>query len=261
MEIGFVQFSPRFGEKEKNIKKVMELIGEDRADLIVLPELFTTGYLFLDKVETGKYAESVSNSHTIDVFHNLSKEKNAVIVGGFAEKDGEKIYNSQFVIYEEKVAIYRKAHLFYKEKFLFDKSNSKYVIFDTGGAKLGLMICFDWMFPEMMRTLALHGADIICHSANLVMPYCQKAMITRALENRVYIITANRTGMDKRGEYEVRFTGKSQIVSPDGNIILSADETDEIFKKIDIDEALARDKRINEMNDLFSDRRTDLYKL
>ncbi|NIA22951.1 MAG: hypothetical protein GWP03_02135 [Proteobacteria bacterium] len=261
MEVGFVQFSPKFGEKKENIDRVIELIGKERADLIILPELFTTGYLFLNKNEAKKYAESVKDSQMINTFRNISEKKNAVIVGGFAERDGDKVYNSQFAIYRNQLAIYRKAHLFYKEKSIFDQSEAKYVIFNVKGAKLGLMVCFDWMFPEMMRTLALNGAEIICHSANLVMPYCQKAMVTRALENRVYIITANRTGSNKRGKEEIRFTGKSQIVSPNGDIILSANKTEEVFLKIDIDETLARDKHINEINDLFKDRRTDLYKL
>jgi len=75
-----------------------------------------------------------------------------------------------------------------------------------------MMICFDWFFPESARTLALKGAQLILHPSNLVMPYCQDAMITRSIENRVFSITSNRIG--REGGYN--FTGKSQIVSFDG---------------------------------------------
>ena len=261
MEVGFVQFAPSFGEVQRNTDRVLEIIGDERADLIVLPELFSTGYLFLNREEALKYAEPAGSSKTIDLFQNESKKKDTVFIGGFIERDGDKVYNSQFAVYKDNLAIYRKAHLFYKEKLIFNQSESKYVIFNVNNVKLGLMICFDWVFPEMMRTLALHGTDIVCHSANLVMPYCQKAMITRAIENRVFIVTANRTGYDKRGGEEYHFTGKSQIVAPGGELILSADGESEVFLKTEIDEKLAKDKHINEMNDLFEDRRTDLYEL
>ena len=90
------------------------------------------------------------------------------------------------------------------------------------------MICFDWFFPETARSLALLGADIIAHPANLVLPYCQKAMITRCLENRVFAVTANRIGQEKRGEDDFQFTGASQIISYDGKVLSSA-PNDKIF--------------------------------
>jgi predicted amidohydrolase len=83
--------------------------------------------------------------------------------------------------------------------------------------KVGMMICFDWIFPESARTLALKGAQIIAHPSNLVLSYCQQAMFTRAVENRVFTITANRTGTEINGDKELYFTGKSVIVDTKGN--------------------------------------------
>jgi len=261
MEVGFIQFAPKFGNSEYNTQKVLHLLGIDRADIIVLPELFTTGYLFKDRKELERLSENVNYSVTISKFKELSKEKNAIFIGGFPEKSGDNIYNSQFLVDGDKIFIYRKNHLFYEEKKIFEKGNSNLPIYDNGIVKIGLMICFDWIFPEMMRSLALAGADIICHSANLVMPFCQDAMITRAIENRIYIITANRTGKDERGGKSYLFTGRSQIVAPGGDIILSTGKDNETFLKIDIDPKKSRDKNINNSNNLFEDRRTDRYKL
>ena len=136
---------------------------------------------------------------------------------GFAEKDKDKLYNSAVLVNpNQEFFVYRKTHLFYEEKLIFDKGNTGFEVFVAkGGVKVGIIICFDWIFPEAVRTLALKNADIICQTANLVMPYCQTAMITRALENRIYCLTANRIGKEK----DVFFTGESQIVSYNGQII------------------------------------------
>ena len=113
------------------------------------------------------------------------------------------------------VLVYRKAHLFDREKLVFDVARPKFEVVRAQCA-LGVMICFDWFFPEVTRILALDGAQVICQPANLVLPWCQDAMRTRSIENRVFSVTANRIGMEKRGNISLTFTGKSQIVSPNG---------------------------------------------
>jgi len=121
------------------------------------------------------------------------------------------------------------------------------------------MICFDWIFPEAARVLALKGAEVICHPANLVLPWCQRAMVTRSIENRVFIVTANRIGGEKREGRELKFTGGSQITSPVGELLCQASEEGEEVGVVDIDPSIAKDKAITEENDLFSDRRPELY--
>jgi len=124
---------------------------------------------------------------------------------------------------------------------------------------VGMMICFDWIFPEVVRILALEGAEIICQPANLVLPWCQRAMVTRAIENRIFIVTANRIGREKRGERELKFTGGSQITGHEGELLLQASLEGEEVGIVDLDPSIARDKAITQENDLFSDRRPDLY--
>jgi predicted amidohydrolase len=111
----------------------------------------------------------------------------------------------------------------------------------------------------MARLLALEGADLIAHPANLVHPFCQDAMITRSLENRVFSVTSSRTGEEHAAGRTIRFAGRSQIVSPRGARLAQADATEECVRTAEIDVAEARDKRVTERNDLFLDRRPDLY--
>ena len=124
-----------------------------------------------------------------------------------------------------------------------------------------MMICFDWIFPEIARTLALKGADILCHSTNLVLPFCQDAMVTRCIENRVFALTANRVGTERRAGQELTFTGRSQVVTPRGEILTRADVVGEGVFIIEIDPLLARNKAITDVNDVLGDRRPELYEL
>ncbi len=262
LTIGFLQFKPEFGKIKENTDFIISELEKHKFDIAVLPELCSTGYLFEDKNQALSLAEN-TEGYFIQSLLKLAKEKECLIAGGFAEKDGDKVYNSQVLVSEKGIlSIYRKAHLFYKEKEVFEAGNTPFKAVDTGkGFKVGLMICFDWIFPEAMRSLALDGAEIILHSANLVLPYCQKAMFARSIENRVFIITANRFGKEKTSKGEVvEFTGKSQIINPNGEVLLSVGKEITGFFKVEIDLSLTK-KNLNPLNHLFKDRRTDLYNL
>ncbi|BBB33135.1 carbon-nitrogen family hydrolase [Thermotomaculum hydrothermale] len=262
LKVGFLQFKPEFGKIKENTDFIVSELKKHKFDIAVLPELCSTGYLFENTKQANELAED-ENGYFVKSLLSLAREKNCLIAGGFCEKGKDKPFNSQVLVSEKGiVSIYRKAHLFYKEKEIFERGDTPFNAVDTGkGYKVGLMICFDWIFPEAMRSLALDGAKVILHSANLVLPYCQRAMFARSLENRVFIITANRFGKEKnkKGE-EIEFTGKSQIISPNGEVVLTVGrETTGLFSvEIDLKET---DKNLNPLNNLFSDRRTDLYKI
>ncbi|MFX1356109.1 MAG: nitrilase-related carbon-nitrogen hydrolase [Promethearchaeota archaeon] len=259
MKIGYVQTSPIFGEKNKNFEQVEDLVSNIKADLIVLPELFATGYTFISKEEAYTLGEDL-NGETAEFLKILAKKTGAVIVAGFIEKNEGEIFNSAMIVsnrglYES----YRKLHLYFKEKLWFKPGNRKFHLVELKGMKIGIMICFDWIFPESARTLALLGADIIAHPANLVLPYCQNAMITRCLENRVYAVTANRIGSETRGSDSFTFTGRSQITSYNGEILSSAPANEIFAEFIEIDIKRPRNKNLNEYNNLFDDRRSNYY--
>jgi predicted amidohydrolase len=263
MKIGFIQSSPKFGEVDRNVTLALRNIRRLDADLIVLPELFNTGYRFRSKSEALSLAEPVPNGPTTERLIEAAKEENLFIVAGLAEKARGRVYNSSVLIGPGGlISLYRKAHLYSTEKRLFTPGNTPFEVHDIGKARVGMMICFDWLFPEAARTLALKGADIICHPSNLVLPYCPQAMITRCLENRVFAITANRVGTEARvGKERLRFIGKSQIVSPTGEVLVRASSSRCASMVVTIEPKAAREKRINPKNDLFGDRRRGLYSL
>jgi predicted amidohydrolase len=132
-------------------------------------------------------------------------------------------------------------------------------VFDLPFGKEGIMICFDWFFPEAARTLALHGADIIAHPSNLVMPYCPDAMVTRCLENRVFSATANRIGKEDRGGNALTYIGTSEIVSPRGEILNRLSTNESGVGVVEIDLSLARNKALNEYNNIMTDRKPPFY--
>ena len=185
------------------------------------------------------------------------------MTAGIAEQDENRVYNSAVVIGPNGyLGKYRKIHLFGTEKNCFDQGNLPLKVFDIGSARVGVMICFDWRFPETARTLALSGADLIAHPSNLVLPHCPQAIITRCLENRVFAATANRVGTEERiPGNPLNFIGQSQVVDPDGNILCRASETKEETKVVEIDIGKSRNKSINSGDNLFADRRPDLYRL
>jgi len=261
LRVGFYQFRPLFGKVNQNLKKVIQQLNRTSADLLVLPELAFTGYHFRDRAELEPMAEEVISSKTIAALTEVCAKKDMYIVSGFAEKDGEEIYNSAILVGPQGlIHAYRKIQLFYREKEMFTPGNIPLQVHDIKGTKVGMMICFDWIFPEITRILALQGAEIICHPTNLVLSYCQQAMLTRCIENGVFAITTNRYGADKRPHGTLRFTGKSQIVGPKGDLLFRAPLNRDTLQVIEINPAESRDKNMTELNHLFNDRRPEMYK-
>ncbi len=262
MKIGFIQFEVLFGEKERNLNKVFQLIEMYKADLWVVPELFNTGYLFSSQDELNRLAEEIPDGETTQFLVSLAKKFDTHIVAGIAERMENHYYNSAVYINRNGFkGLYRKIHLFDREKFWFKAGDLPFQVWDIGIAKIGIMICFDWIFPEAARTLALKGAEIICHPSNLVLPYCQNAMVTRCLENHVFAITANRIGTEQRGEQKLIFTGGSQITGIKGEIIHRASTDNEEVRVVEIDPHQAQNKHVTPNNHIFQDRRPEMYKL
>ncbi|MBL7961126.1 acyltransferase, partial [bacterium] len=240
LRIGYYQFRPAFGQKKKNLVKVINALHEATSDLIVLPELPFTGYYFRDRQEAAQLSEDPSASAIVESLTALCKERKFYIVTGFAEKKLDKCFNSALLIGPKGLMhTYRKLHLFNEEKNWFDPGDIALQVQTVRGVKIGMMVCFDWIFPEVMRTLVLQGAQVICHPSNLVMNYCQDAMRTRCLENMVYSVTANRFGSDKRTHGELKFTGQSQITAPKGIVIHRAPPQRETLFITEIDPDIA----------------------
>jgi 5-aminopentanamidase len=262
MKAAFYQFDPVFGEREKNIAKVVAAAQGADTDLLVLPELFATGYQFISRDEVVGLSEPVPEGYTTRAIAGLSRSKGIYIVAGLAEKDGERLFNSAILTGPEGfIGVYRKTHLFFEEKLWFLPGDTGFRVFDTPLGRIGVMICFDWIFPESMRTLALMGAEVVTHPANLVLPHCPSAMPVRCLESRVWAVTANRIGVEQRKEGQaLTFIGSSQITAPDGTICVRAPDNEESLMVLDVDPRKARDKSLNPYNDVLMDRRPAMYK-
>ncbi|MFO7897379.1 MAG: nitrilase-related carbon-nitrogen hydrolase [Candidatus Cloacimonadales bacterium] len=259
--VGVAQFEPQLLQVQKNLEQMGKMLQNIEADLVVFPELASSGYVFGSKAEVEQVAEDAQSGPTASYFRQLAQQHNCSLVVGFPEKSGNKIYNSSLLVNPNgEIFVYRKLHLFYEEKQFFSPGDKGFLVFPAkAGVKIGMMVCFDWIFPESARTLALLGAQIIAHPANLVLPWCQQAMITRSLENRVFSITANRTGTESNGQRQQIFTGLSQILSPKGEIYCRLNETENKITTAEIDPNQANDKAVTEFNDAFGDRRPEFY--
>jgi predicted amidohydrolase len=259
--IALVQFKPLRKNVAANIKKIERLLEGISADLIVLPELANTGYLYESPAHLMPYAEPVDgNGPFLSSLIRLSAQTNGAIVSGYAELDGNLLFNSAAAVSANGVIEnYRKIHLYADEKVLFQPGNHGFKVFSWQKTMIGMMICFDWIFPEAARSLALAGAQIIAHPANLVLPYCQNAMITRSLENKIFTITSNRIGQEMLKQSKLRFTGASQITHPVGTILYRGPKNKETVHVMTINPEEAQDKGISAKNDLFTDRRPKFY--
>ena len=262
MRAGFYQFNPQFGRKKENISKVMAAVQGTDMDLLVLPEFFATGYQFVSKDEVAELSESIPEGDTTGMLVELSREKGFFIVAGLPEREGDRFFNSAvFTGPDGFMGVYRKTHLFFEETLYFTPGDRGFKVWETAIGRIGIMICFDWFFPESMRSLALAGVEVVAHPANLVLPFCPDAMPVRCLENMLYAVTANRTGTEQRKDGQsLTFIGKSEIVSPKGDILIRAPEDEEALMVLDIDPLSARDKGLNPYNSILQDRRPEQYR-
>ncbi|UCE60734.1 MAG: hypothetical protein JSU63_03080 [Phycisphaerales bacterium] len=258
-KIGYVQLAPVLGDSSPTIGIIDGLADEfQEADLVVLPELCNSGYNFTSIDQARATAEDAQNGPFVQYLHSLCIKHNQHIVAGINElaEDG-KPYNTAVLLGPNgHIGKYRKLHLFLNEKDIFAPGNLGLPVFDLGFCKLGMLICFDWIFPETWRALTLKGADIVCHPANLVIPgLCQRAIPVHALMNRIFIVTANRVGQ----EGDLTFTGLSTMANPKGEVLCQAPETGNHVAVVDVDIALAHDKMITPRNHVIADRRPEEY--
>lgn len=261
MKIWLAQIKPLFLNIEKNFLNSIKIINKIDKGIILFPELYLSGYNFSSIKEIDKIALNIYNDYFKE-YIKITKEKDIAISGGFAERDKNKFFNSAFFIANGNIVnIYRKTHLFNREKMFFEKGDTGFNVFEYKKFKIGIMICFDWYFPESARTLSLKGAQLILHPSNLVLPYCQKALFARALENKVFIACCNRIGKEKGIENNItlNFKGNSCLVSPAGKYLLKLPKNKVSIKSCQINPDEALNKNITPLNNFLEDRRKEFY--
>lgn len=266
VRIASAQLAPRVGDAEGNRRLARAAVREaiaSGAHVVLLPELVTSGYVF----ESAEEARSLAL--TADELSDWAEEAargEAVVVGGFAElgEDGG-VYNSAAVFGPDGLlAVYRKTHLWDREKLCFEPGGEPPPVVETPFGKIGVAVCYDLYFPELMRGLALSGADLIALPANL--PLFSRPDGERPVEialaqatahvSKVWVAVCDRTGPE-RG---VLWTGASCIVDPDGWLAAGPVEGyGEGILYADCDLDRARDKAWGERNDVRGDLRPELY--
>lgn len=266
MRIGYVQFTPAFGAVERNRDTVCERVAAAEADLLVLPELALSGYQIRDREEALGLSEPADGPTARALASICRTGGGRHVVVGFAERAGDVAYNAALVVGPDGLlGTYRKTHLFADEPDWSAPGDTGFRVWDVplpGGDtyRLGVMVCFDWAPPEAARTLAVLGADVVAHPSNLVLAHCQRAMPVRALENRVFTVTANRCGEEARTERTLRFTGRSLIAAPTGDVLAEGPVAGDHTAVVEIDPAQARDKWMTPRNHVIRDRRPEFYR-
>ena len=260
VSIGYLQCAPALGNVNETIGHIDALIrSAEGADILVLPELCNSGYNFVSYDQAQETSEEIENSIFVRYLESQCMQFKIHIVSGFNERDHNDLYNSAILVGPDGyIGTYRKLHLFMNEKDYFKPGNRGLPVFNIGTCTIGMLVCFDWIFPEAWRILALKGADIICHPSNLVLPgLAQRAIPIHALINRIFIVTANRIGAER----DLTFTGLSIIADPQGDILDQASQKDAELGIQTIDIAMARNKMITQRNDVLGDRKPEHYSL
>jgi predicted amidohydrolase len=270
VRVACLQMEPIVGEKDRNVKNSLEMIGkaaDNGARLLVLPELCNSGYVFNSREEAFALAEAIPEGPTTQAWMKVAKERGLYIVAGIAEREDDSLYNSAVVVGPEGyIGTFRKVHLWNEENLYFEPGNLGFPVFNTPIGRIGTFICYDGWFPESYRLCALQGADIVCIPTNWVPIPGQdpkrEAMANilvmgSAHSNSVFVAAADRVGTE-RGQ---PFVGQSLIASYTGWPVAGpASAKDEEIIYADVNLADARRKRNwNEYNQVLRDRRSDVY--
>ena len=261
-----MQLAPVFGDVSRNRALAADAIraaAADRAELVVLPELCTTGYAFQDESQARELGEPADGC-TVSEWRELSAELGIAIVAGFCElgEDGAPRNSAALVTSDGRARVYRKTHLWDREQLIFKAGTGCPPVLDTGSFRLGIAICYDAFFPEVMRGLALAGADVIAVPMNSPvtgpatepLPNEIVLALAAASVNRVFVVQADRAGAE-RG---IEWAQASVICDPSGHL-LAGPVRGAAMLRATCDLAAARDKSLGVRNDVLADRRPELY--
>ena len=251
-------------ENRNTMKAGLQAIVAKGAQIVVLPELASSGYVFADRAELASLAET-RDGPAITEWANFAESFGLTVVAGFAEAAGDAIYNSAAVVDPTGLrGVYRKAHLWDSENAVFDRGDDLPLVVDTAHGRIGVMICYDVEFPEWVRAVALAGADLLCAPVNwplLPRPEGERPTeMVRALAgagmNRMPIAVCDRVGVERGQDW----IGGSVIIDADGYPVAMAEFGKPGIITADLDLTESRVKRINSNNDVHGDRRVDLYR-
>ncbi|GKU82285.1 carbon-nitrogen family hydrolase [Niallia sp. NCCP-28] len=259
LTISIIQMDIAFGEPQKNFlmaeQQISEACSRERIDIIVLPELWTTGY---DLTRLDEIADNDAEN-TIAFLKRMAVSYNVHLVGGsVANKNKDGIFNTLIIVNNkgELVHSYNKLHLFQlMDEHLYLQGGSEEGLFSLANHQFAGMICYDIRFPEWIRAHTTKGAEAIFVVAEWPLPrlaHWKSLLIARAIENQCYVIACNRAGSDPNNI----FAGHSMIIDPWGEIIVEANEdTSIIYGTIDMNKV----KEVRKTIPIFADRKPEFY--
>lgn len=266
--IAAAQIDSKLGKIEMNLARLMGRAGEavgNGAQLVVFPECALTGYQFESREEALDAAQDIPGPVT-QAMSLLCAELQAYVIFGMLELHDRRLFNTAVMTGPGGIVFkYHKNHIPFQgvDRFV-DKGDVPFHLCKAGDLNIGLEICYDIFFPESARVHSLLGADLICLPTNFATPgVVERAgyiINTRAIENKVYVLSCNRVGQE-RG---YPFCGRSKIVDPMGTTLAEASGDREEIVYATIDPEQARTKRITHAAgeweiDRMADRRPELY--
>jgi predicted amidohydrolase len=266
MRVAVAQIEPTLASKERNLDLILERLEQaaaEGAELAVFPECALTGYMFERLEEALPYAEELPGPATAVVGAACARLGTHAVFG-LLERSPDGLHNAAALVGPEGlVGSYRKTHLPFLGVDRFVTPGTELPVFDTPLGRIGIEICYDLRFPEVTRTLALAGADVVAHPTNWPIAARMNAELytrSRAAENRVFLLTSNRYDRERWAE----FCGWSQICGPSGDRLAEAGAKGDalLVAEIDLEEARTKDilPRPGEYEmRLWSDRRPELY--
>lgn len=258
MKIACVQMDISYGNPEINFAKVEKSIREaanHQADVVVLPEMWNTGYALDRLAELADH----EGKRTKALLSELARELHIYIVGGsVSTKKGEHFFNTMYVADRSGrlIAEYDKVHLFkLMDEHHFLHAGQAKNTFEIDGITCGGVICYDLRFPEWTRAHVLEGAKVLFIPAEWPaqrIDHWQLLLQARAIENQCFIVAVNRVGEDPNNH----FNGHSMVIAPWGDLLLSGNTQAGIdYAELDLKEL----NRVQKTIPIFRDRRTDLY--
>ncbi len=273
MKIACVQTLPKYRDIEANLLRMTEIVQKKEAELYIFPELALTGYLFDEPAQVEDLAQPI-RAELSSAISSLAKDSGCAIITGFLESANGEFYNSSLAFDSDGnlAGHYRKVHLFHFEKLVFSPGDLGFPVFDLTLAsgdivRTGMMICYDWRFPEACRSLALGGAELVTVPSNIVTTtgLLHRVLQIRAFENKVIVAFADRVGNEtlvrKTGPFHLDFRGESAIINFNSEILAIAGDSNEEIILAEIDPKASQNKTISELNDILGDRRPDQYRL
>jgi predicted amidohydrolase len=251
MIIGALQLKVAKNNKNKNLATIAKLIDR-KVDLVVLPELFSTGYYFDTAKELREIAEEIPNGYTTRRLSEIAAKTNSYLVGAIAEKDSDNFYISAIITGPSGyIGKQRKRHLTNEEAEFFS-CGTESAVYDINGCKVGIIICLEGWFPESARELMLKGAQVICHSALTTQQRTLDIMRIRALENKAYVILANSISTERHNNELITFRGDSRVIDYEGNILVNAGQEEKLIT-VEIAEDKAANKDLEDCRDLLAE--------